>query len=60
MEQQNKKTSIEEVKDALRTISNFCFETDIKDCPEGCEIYQLLGGCPTEVFTTTPEDWKID
>ena len=60
MDQQNERPSIEEVKDALRTISDFCCETDLKDCPEGCKIHQLLGGCPTGAFTSAPEDWEID
>lgn len=60
MEQENNKPSIEEVKDALRTISDFCCETDLKDCPDGCEIRKLLGGCPTGPFTSAPEDWIID
>ena len=60
MEQQNEKLSFEEVKDALKIISKYCSETDLKDCDEGCKIYQLLGDCPTGTFTSSPEDWKID
>lgn len=66
MEQQNQKPSIDEVKDALKTISKYCSkteycsETDLKDCERGCEIYKLLGGCPTGIFMDVPEDWKID
>lgn len=60
MEQQNQKPSFEEVKDALRTISNFCFKTALEDCEKNCKIYQLLGGCPSGIFMGVPEDWKID
>ena len=60
MEQQNKKSSYEEVKDALKTISKYCSDTDSKDCTDGCKIYQLLGGCPTGVFVSAPENWEID
>lgn len=60
MEQQNNKPSVEEVKNALKTISKYCSETHLKDCDEGCIVYQLLGGCPTGVFMSIPEDWKID
>ena len=60
MEQQNNKLSVEELKDALKTISKYCSDTDLKDCDEGCIVYQLLGGCPTGVFMPAPEDWKID
>lgn len=60
MEQQNKKPSYEEVKDALKTISKYCSEINAKDCDEGCIINQLLGGCPTGGFMPAPEDWKID
>lgn len=59
MEQQNKKPSYEEVKNALKTISKYCSDTDLKDCDEGCIVYQLLGDCPTGTFTASPEDWKI-
>lgn len=55
---ENKKFSIEEVKDALRTISDVCCEIDLEDCPEGCVIHKLLGGCPIVAFTSAPEDWK--
>ena len=60
MNQQNEKTSLEDVKDALRTISQYCGETPLQNCPEGCELYELFGGCVTEVFTYAPENWKID
>ena len=60
MNPQNEISSIEEVKDALRTISKYCSKVDAKDCPKGCKLYQILGGCPTGVFTFTPEDWEID
>lgn len=60
MNQQNERPSIEEVKDALRTISDYCCETDLKDCLEGCAISQLLGGCLQGTFIPAPEDWEID
>lgn len=60
MEQQNQKSSFEEVKGALKTISKYCFGTDLEDCAEDCEIYQLLGGCPAGIFIGVPEDWEID
>lgn len=60
MEHQNEKPSIEEVKEALRTISKYCDKTDTKDCDENCAIYQLLGDCPIGTFVSAPEDWKID
>ena len=61
MEQENKKPSYEEVKNALKTISKYCSDTDLKDCDEGrCIINQLLGDCPTGVFASAPDIWKID
>ena len=60
MEQQNNKPSVEELKDALKTISKYCSEINAKDCYKGgCLVYQLLGDCPTGTFTSSPEDWKI-
>lgn len=60
MEQQNEKLSLEEVKDALRTISKYCSTVQVEDCAKECEIHQILGGCPICVFIPAPEDWKID
>lgn len=60
MEQQNQRPSIEEVKDALKTISKYCRSVTSEDCAKKCEIHELLGGCPICVFIPAPEDWKID
>lgn len=60
MNQQKESPSFEEVKDALKIISKYCFKTELEDCPENCKIHQLLGGCPSGIFIPAPEDWEIE
>ena len=60
MEQQNNKPSEEELKDALKIISKYCSAINGRNCYTVCRIYQLLGDCPTGVFMSIPENWKID
>lgn len=60
MRQQNIKPSYEEVRDALKTISKYCDETESKYCAEICIVYKLLGVCVPEPLCMHQKIKKID